>query len=216
MKRGFICAKSCTEKKTCFEHANVSADNIKIAIENLQYCVINVVNIIYYDNAEDVKIAANVSDYGFLSFDKDSDISIFITEADFEFKAILFINKSADITDDIVQILLKKIYKELSNHTFNIPIDIQPIANDITSSNVIGFYKNKSNVICKVIKLDFMNPADAVDNNCDLFFSKHKDLLQCSAVIDFNFQPILYINTNKIFKDTNIVDKINKFYQLSI
>lgn len=216
MKRGFICAKSCIDKKTCSKQTNVSAGDIKIAIENLQYCVINVVNIIYYDNIEDVKIAANVSDYGFLSFDKDSEISIFVNEIDFEFKAILFINKSASITDDIAQILLKKTYKELSNHTFNIPIDIQPIANNISSSNVIGFYKNKSNVICKVIKLDFMNPKDTVDNNCDIFFSKHKDLLQCSAVIDFNSQPILYININNEFKDENIINKIDKFYQLSI
>lgn len=215
MKRGFICAKSSSSAKISFykNQVNISADDIKCRIENLQQCMINIIKIIYYDNIEEVKVNADISDYGFLSFDKDSDISVFVNETDFEFKTILFISKSANITDETIQVLLEKIHKKLSNHIFSIPVDIYPINN--ISSNIIDFYKNKSNLICKVIKLDFMDPASIVDNSCDLFFNEHKDLLQCSAIIDFN-SKLLYINTNKKFGDEIIINKIDKFYQLSL
>lgn len=214
MRRGFICAKS-SEFIQNFINKTVdisSFENIKKAIESIEDCSINISDIVFYDNIIDVQRTSKVSSYGFQSFDKKSEISLFVNEIDFEFNSILFINKNL-CTDKAIYTLLYKIKNSLSNYNFNLPISIQPLYTDQVSK-IIGFNKIKSsNLIPKIVELDFSDPVDVVNKNCDLFFENHSDLINCSSVIDFTLIPTLYINTNSNVKNEKLIKHIKELYK---
>ena len=214
MKRGFICAKS-SEFVQNFINKTIdisSFENIKKTIESIEDCSINITDIVFYDNIIDVQRTTKVSSYGFQSFDKNSEISLFVNETDFEFNSILFINKNL-CTNKAIYTLLYKIKNTLSNHDFNLPISVQPLYTNKTN-RIIGFNKISSpNLTPNIVELDFSNPIDAVDKSCDLFFENHCDLINCAAAIDLTLSPVLYVNINSNFKNEELVKYIKELYK---